>query len=53
MNFTIPMIINEKNRYLDVDIKFGANLFYLTWEKKRKFKTCHMFYEEKGEFGGS
>ncbi len=39
---------------LNAHIKFGTNLFHLTWEKKRKFKTGHSFmknYEEKGKFG--
>ncbi len=37
---------------LDAHIKFEANLFHLTW-KKRKYKISqHRFYEEKGEFGG-
>ncbi len=35
---------------LNAYIKFGENLFHLTWEQKGKFKTDHQFYEEKGEF---
>jgi hypothetical protein len=38
---------------LDAHIKFGTNLFHLTWEKKRISKIGqYRFYEEKGEFGG-
>jgi hypothetical protein len=37
---------------LDAHIKFGENLFHLTWAKKRKPKIGHRFYEKKGEFGG-
>jgi hypothetical protein len=40
-----------KKKTLDARIKFGANLFHLTGEKKRKSKTGHRFYEEKKEFG--
>lgn len=40
----------KKIDILDAHIGFEANLIHLTFLKK-KFKTSHRFYKEKGEFG--
>ncbi len=42
----------KKVNILDAHIKFGPDLFHLTWEKRGDFKKGHRLYEKKDELGG-
>jgi hypothetical protein len=47
INFIVFTFISEKIDTLDAHIKFGANLFHLTWEEIGKSKTNNRFYGKK------
>jgi hypothetical protein len=52
INFINLTFIRENNRYFRCLYKLWSKFISFDVRKKRKFKTCHRFCEEKGEFGG-